>query len=191
MKIPGKKKIWIAISVVLIIGCIFAFYEYKNLMTVPKTHLAAGNYYAEMPPDNHHIYIQLPIDHTNPSLGTFTAFYLLSPNFKIGDDVIFQLYDNQQEKVGMIKDKNDFKIFDDLYGKDKSYVLIGNRGVPPTLFPEIFDKNGKPDLALAIKLYGSDQQIEDIELVRQDMVKRGLLPREGKIIVTGGSGGGF
>jgi pimeloyl-ACP methyl ester carboxylesterase len=35
------------------------------------------------------------------------------------------------------------------------------------------------------------QQVEDIEAVRQDMQKRGKLPQDGKIMLYGGSGGGF
>ncbi|MDD2621191.1 MAG: hypothetical protein PHC92_11060 [Syntrophomonadaceae bacterium] len=189
MKIIRRKLFWIAMAIVFLTGG-YAWHEYRAFMSVPTARLTAGNYYPEMPPDEHHYYIQLPIDHDDPSLGTFIGFYLLSPSFKAGSNVVFKLYDNQQEAVGMIRDYKDFEIFDQGIGKDISYVLIGNRGVSPTLFPEVFDKNGNADYALALKLYGSDEQIEDIENVRLDMVKRGLLPKDGKIILHGGSGGG-
>jgi pimeloyl-ACP methyl ester carboxylesterase len=159
-------------------------------MSPPTRRLAAGSFYKEMPPDSHHIYIRLPIDHGNPELGSFTGFYLLSPNFKPGGKIIFQLYDNQQEMVGMIASSADFEAFDERVGKEMSYVLIGNRGVSPTLFPEVFKKDGSVDYKKALKLYGSDEQIEDIETVRLDMENRGLLPSDGKIMLYGGSGGG-
>ncbi len=190
MKITKRKRFWIVVAIVFIMGGFYAWHEYRVFMSVPTSRLTAGDYYPQMPPDEHHLYIQLPVDHDDPSLGTFTGFYLLSPSFKPGSNVVFKLYDNQQEAVGMIRDSRDFEYFDEGIGKNISYVLIGNRGVSPTLFPEVFDKNGEPDYALALKLYGSDEQIEDIEAVREDMVKRGLLPENGKIILHGGSGGG-
>jgi pimeloyl-ACP methyl ester carboxylesterase len=189
-KITKRNLFWIVLAIVFIIGGFYGWHEYRVFMSAPTTRLTAGGYYPQMPPDDHHIYIQLPIDHDDPFLGTFTDFYLLNPSFKPGDNVVFKLYDNQQEAVGMIGESRDYEYFDEGIGKNISYVLIGNRGVNPTLFPELFDKNGKPDYALALKLYGSDEQIEDIEAVRLDMVKRGLLPKDGKIILHGGSGGG-
>ena len=186
-----KRKIFITLLILSILfGAIYGWREYKVFMTAPTTRLAEGSYYPQMPPDDHHIYIQLPISHENLSYGTFTDFYLLSPNFKPGGNVVFKLYDNQQEAVGMIGGPRDFEYFDEQIGKNISYVLIGNRGVSPTLFPELFDKDGKPDYALALRLYGSVEQIEDIEAVRLDLVKRGLLPKDGKIMLQGGSGGG-
>jgi pimeloyl-ACP methyl ester carboxylesterase len=187
----SKKRILLIlllISVILVAG--YGLKEYRTFMTIPSTRLAVGGFYKEMPPDDHHIYIRLPIDHFNPGLGTFTDFYLLSPDFKPGNKVIFQVYDNQQEMVGMIGDSSDFEIFDNRVGKGMSYVLIGNRGVSPTLFPEVFNTDDTPNYPLALKLYGSDEQIEDIESVRKDMMKRGLLPEDGKIMLYGGSGGG-
>jgi pimeloyl-ACP methyl ester carboxylesterase len=104
--------------------------------------------------------------------------------------VIFWLFDNQQEAVGMINSSGDFEDFENNLG-GLSYVLIGNRGVNPTLFPEIYNKDRSINYSLAMKLYGSAQQVEDIEAVRRDMQKQGLLPEDGKIMLYGGSGGGF
>ena len=190
MKIAKRNLSCIILIIVFAIGGFYGWQKYKVFMSAPTTRLAAGSYYPQMPPDDHHIYIQLPINHDDPTFGTFTDFYLLSPNFKPGGNIIFQLYDNQQEMVGMIASTSDFKVFDNRIGNEMSYVLIGNRGVSPTLFPEVFNKDGSPNYALALELYGSNQQIEDIEAVRQDMVKRGLLSEDGKIMIYGGSGGG-
>lgn len=186
----GKKIILSIILTVFAVGGFFTWKEYISFMSPPKTRLATGSSYPEMPADEHHIYIRLPIDHDDPMLGTFTDFYLLSPNFRPGGDVVFMLFDNQQEAVGMVSSAKDFEYYDDMIGGNMSYVLIGNRGVSPTLFPEVFKQDGLPDYAKALKLYGSQEQIEDIEAVRQDMARRGLLGESGKIMLFGGSGGG-
>ena len=61
----------------------------------------------------------------------------------------------------------------------------------PTLFPEVFNRDGSTNHSRALRLYGSDEQVDDIEAVRQDMQKKGLLPEDGKIMLYGGSGGGL
>lgn len=184
-----KKKILRVILLLIVLGVIYGGYELHELNQVPRTRLTAGSYYPGMTPDYHHHYIQLPIDHNDPARGTFTAFYYLSPHFKASDPVIFWLFDNQQEAVGLLKKPEDFDYFEEnLAGL--SYVLIGNRGVTPTLFPEVFNTDGSVNYAQAMNLYGSHQQIEDIERVRQDMQRQGLLPEGGKIMLYGGSGGG-
>lgn len=189
-KIRGFKFFKFMVLVLFLGSLVYGYCEYKEFTAVPTTRLAVGSYYPEMPPDSYHYYLQLPIDHNDPSQGNFTDFYILSPNFKQGKDVIFWLFDNQQEAVGLINSSGDFEYFENQLG-GLSYVLIGNRGVNPTLFPEVYNKNGTVNYSLALNLYGSAQQIEDIEAVRQDMQKKGLLPPDGKIMLYGGSGGGF
>lgn len=189
-KIKGFKFFKFIVLIVFVGSLVYGCYKYNEFNAVPATRLATGSYYPEMPPDSHHYYLQLPIDHNDPSKGNFTDFYILSPNFKQGKEVIFWLFDNQQEAVGMINSSDDFEYFENNLG-GLSYVLIGNRGVSPTLFPEVYNKNGTVNYNLALKLYGSSQQIEDIETVRQDMQKKGLLPPDGRIMLYGGSGGGF
>ncbi|VVB64459.1 Uncharacterised protein [uncultured archaeon] len=171
---------------IIVVAGIYGWHEYQAFNAVPTTRLAAGGYYPEMPPDGYHHYVQIPIDHQNPSAGNFTDFYLLNPEFRAGDNVVFWLCDNQQEAVGLASSWSGF----DANLGGLSYVLIGNRGVSPTLFPEVFNKDGSVNYALAVKLYGSNEQIDDIEAVRQDMKKKGLLPEDGKIMVYGRSGGG-
>ncbi|TCL31815.1 hypothetical protein EV210_12627 [Anaerospora hongkongensis] len=175
---------------IIITGFAYGWHEYRLFTAVPTERLAAGSYYPEMPPDEHHHYLQLPIDHRDPAKGTFMDFYILSPNFKPGDKVVFWLFDNQQERVGLLRDAKDFAEFENILG-GLSYVLIGNRGVSPTLFPEVFRQDGSINYPLAMNLYGSAQQIEDIEAVRQDMQNKHLLPQDGNIMLYGGSGGGF
>ncbi|MGB5101416.1 MAG: hypothetical protein WBN94_12565 [Methanothrix sp.] len=183
-------RIGIMLLLVLVVsGGAYAWHEYDEFFSIPATRLQADGFYPEMPPDAHHHYLQIPLDHGNPYLGNFTAFYLLSPGFSAGEDVVFWLFDNQQERVGMINSSADFGYFEESL-EGLPYVLIGNRGVSPTLFPEVFNKDGSANYSLALRLYGSLQQVEDIEAVRQDMQKRGQLPEDGRIMLYGGSGGG-
>lgn len=103
-----KKVILIILLSITLIGIIYSWHEYEAFISPPKSRLAQGSSYPEMPADEHHIYLQLPVDHHDPTLGTFTDFYLLSPNFKPGGNVVFILFDNQQEAVGMVKTAEDF-----------------------------------------------------------------------------------
>lgn len=185
------KKIFKTIVVIIFLaGLIYGWHAYRAFTAVPTSRLDSGSYYPEMPPDSQHHYLQLAIDHNDPDQGTFTGFYILSPNFKPGDPVVFWLFDLQQEPVGLLRTPGDFEYFENnLSGL--SYVLIGNRGTSPTLFPEIYNKDGTVNYSLAMKLYSSDQQIADIEAVREDMQSQGLLPPDGNIMLYGGSGGGF
>jgi pimeloyl-ACP methyl ester carboxylesterase len=172
-------------------GCLaYGWHEYQVFFEVPTTRLAADSFYPEILPDAHHHYLQIPLDHENPALGNFTAFYILSPGFSATENVIFWLFDNQQEQVGLINDSRDFERFEENL-RGLSYVLIGNRGVTPTLFPEVFNRDGSINYSKALKLYGSDEQVDDIEAVRRDMQRKGLLPEDGKIMLYGGSGGGL
>ena len=185
-----KKILLLAVVTILSAAGLYFWRAYRSLTVVPTTRIHAGSHYPEMPPDEHHHYLQIPVDHADPARGTFTDFYILGPAFKRGREVIFWLFDNQQERVGLIVRPEDFQYFTDSLG-GLAFVLIGNRGVAPTLFPEVYDPDGKPNYRLAMKLHGSAQQVDDIEAVRRDMESKGLLPPDGKIMLYGGSGGGF
>ncbi|MGE5422271.1 MAG: hypothetical protein ACM3QW_03325 [Ignavibacteriales bacterium] len=184
-----KKKFIYAILLLIAAGIIYGGVQYKQFATPPTTRLAAGSYYPEMPPDELRHYIQLPLDHGDLSKGNFTAFYYTNPDFKPGGPVVFWLCDNQQELVGMLTKDEHFGFYDQTLG-GLSYVLIGNRGVSPTLFPEVFNRDGSVNYELAMNLYGSAQQVEDIEAVRKDLQRQHILRPDGKIMLYGGSGGG-
>lgn len=179
------KKSLLIMSFLLFIGIVIGYIKYSAYISVPKERLSLSAYYPEMPPDSKNIYIELPIDHNNNSLGKYKGFYRLSPNFTPGKDVIFYLTDGQQNKVHT---KSTFDIFETKL-PGLSYVVMGRRGSYPSLFPEVYT-NGKIDYKKAMNLYGTDQQIEDIEMVRQDLEKKGYLLPDGKIMLFGGSGGG-
>lgn len=151
----------------------------------PTSRLASGAHYPQMPPDETHRYLDLPVDHAHPESGSFRDFYILSPRWRRGDPVVFFLTDGQMELVGPRPDMGFF----DAQLPGLSYVLIGHRGHSPTLFPEVY-ADGRLDLRRALDLYGSWQRVEDIERVRLDMSAQGLLPADGKVMVYGASGAG-
>jgi len=161
---------------------------YAELMRVPTSRLSGEETYAEMPPDTRHHYVDLPLVYGEPERGSYRAFYILSPGFDPSTKpVVFFVTDGQMELIGL---RPDFAWFDHYLG-GLSYVLIGHRGHTPTLFPEVFDSDGNLDHAAAMQLYGSHQQIEDIERIRVDMEGKRLLPPSGKIGMFGASGAGI
>lgn len=171
----------------VIIAGIWLFITISSLFDTPTTRLALDKHYSEMPPDEKHQYLILPVDHNDKSSGQFKGFYILSPNFHIGDEVVFFLTDGQME---LIDTTPDFSFFDNLL-PGLSYVLVFVRGQSPTLFPEVYRRDGSVDYKKALNLYSSDQQIEDAEAVRQDMVEKGTITAEQKIMLMGASGAGI
>ena len=151
----------------------------------PKERLEAGAEYPDMPADAHHHYIDLPLDHADPAGPRYRGFYILSANFDAHGPVVFLLTDGQMELVHPGIDM----AFFDMQLSGVAYVLIGHRGHKPAQFPEVYP-GGSLDIAAAMKFYGSWQQVEDIEAVRQEMVRKQLLPEDGRIMLFGASGAG-
>ncbi|MBF0407587.1 MAG: hypothetical protein HQM10_09535 [Candidatus Riflebacteria bacterium] len=175
----------ILLGLTIFLGIILVYFIHSAFV-VPTSRLGMDRYYPEMPPDEKHHYLTLPIDHNDKSRGQFKGFYILSPNFRIGDEVIFFLTDGQME---LVDTEPYFPLFENLL-PELSYVLIFVRGQSPTLFPEVYRKDGGINYKEALNLYGSDQQIEDIEAVRADMLKKGMIHSDGKIMLLGASGAG-
>ncbi|MDI1476338.1 hypothetical protein [Polyangium sp. y55x31] len=186
----GRRRRLVRTLLLVLIACgialgSWAYAEFRASRRPPTSRLALGAHYDEMPPDDRHSYIDLPLDHANPGLGSFRDFYLLSPGFERGGPVVFFFTDGQMELVGINPDMSFFE--GQLPGL--SYVLVGHRGHAPTLFPEVYP-DGHVDLRRAMNFYGSWQRVEDLERVRQHMAERGLLPEDGRIMIYGGSGAG-
>lgn len=180
-----KRRVALALLLSLLLAGAALVALHAHLYVVPASRLAPGATYADMPADARHHYLDLPLDHADPARGSFRGFYLLSRVLSPGQPLTFVLTDGQMELVGL---NTDFGFFDALFG-DTAYVLIGVRGQAPTLLPEVY-VDGRVDAAQALRLYGSAQQVEDIEAVRRDLQRQGLLPADGRIRVFGASGAG-
>lgn len=184
-RIITKKKLALSALVICLIFVSVLYFAHRSFYSAPQTRLAPNETYPDMPEDDFHHYIDLPIDHSDLKRGSFRGFYLFSPNFYQSKNITFLLTDGQMELVSL---KTDFAFFESVL-TGGSYVLIGVRGHSPTLLPEVF-KDGRIDYDEALNLYGSDQQVEDIENVRLDLINKGLIPPKGKIYVFGASGAG-
>ena len=180
------KKSLITTFVILTIIASGLWYLHCDLYQIPNSRIGQNETYAEMPPDSFHHYVNLPIDHNQPTKGLFRGFYQLSPSFYKNKNITFLLTDGQME---LVSTKTDFQFFENVL-RGSSYVLIGVRGHSPTLFPEAY-KNGDVDYEVALRLFNSDQQVQDIEWVRLDLVKKGLLGKDDKINIFGASGAGI
>lgn len=176
-----------SIAILLIFAVGFGIYQYTVFYNPPTKRLALDGFYAQMPEDERHKYINLPINHHDSQSLKFRGFYILSPQFNKNEPIIFVLTDGQME---LVDTDPDFDFFNNIIGNG-SYVLIGRRGHSPTLFPEIYNSNGALDYAKAQFLLGSEQYIEDIELIRQDLINKQLLPQNKKINIFGASGAGI
>lgn len=179
-----KKRLITTFIILTIIAGALCYLHY-DFYKIPESRIGLHQGYAEMPQDSFHYYINLPIDHNQPSTGTFIGFYQFSPNFYKSKNITFLLTDGQME---LVSTKTDFQFFENVL-RGNSYVLMGVRGHSPTLFPEVY-KDGKVDYEMATKLFNSDQQVEDIELVRLNLIKKGILGKEDKINIFGASGAG-
>ena len=173
------------VSVFVFIIAVIAYYADRQFYSFPTKRLALNEVYPSMPEDSFHHYINLPIDHDEPQKGLFRDFYLLSPSFFKNKNITFLLTDGQME---LVSPDSDFDFFESVL-PNNSYVLVGVRGHSPTIFPEVY-KNGQIDYAAATHLFNSDQQVEDIEAVRLDLIKKGYLSEKSKINLFGASGAG-
>lgn len=180
-----KKRILIPTIICVVIAGIMT-YAHFDFYAISKKRLALTETYPEMKEDSFHHYINFQIDYKDASRGQFRGFYLLSPYFYKSENITFLLTDGQME---LVSTETDFTFFEGVLGQS-SYVLIGVRGHSPTLLPEVY-KNGDVDYDEAINLYNSDQQIEDIEQVRLDLIKKGILSKNSKINIYGASGAGI
>lgn len=175
--------IFIFIFVFILVA--ITYYADSQFYSFPTKRLALNDEYPSMHEDSFHHYINLPIDHDEPQKGLFRNFYLLSPSFFKNKDITFLLTDGQME---LVNPDSDSDFFESVL-PNSSYVLLGVRGQSPTVFPEVY-KNGEIDYAAATHLFDSDQQIEDIEAVRLDLIKKGYLSETSKINLFGASGAG-
>jgi pimeloyl-ACP methyl ester carboxylesterase len=135
-----------------------------------------------IPADFHHRYVELPLDHRDPALGTFTLYYELSSNFSFDRPTVFYIVDSQQYAHGADRTAGNYGFSDSL-----NLVLIEHRG--HTYSPiEVHNPDGSVDWRRAYRLLASHQAVEDIEAVRRDLFSDAP---DTRISLYGRSGGAY
>lgn len=131
--------------------------------------------------------VSLPIDHSDLSKGEFWGYYVVGFNQSLSQPPVFFLADGQ---MNMIRPKKECSEFQEWFG-GAPFILPCVRGFSP----EVLDKCKRPDgtvnMDVARRVFASWQQVEDIEAIRQNLIREGILPGDGKISVYGASGGGI
>ncbi len=138
--------------------------------------------YPLIPPDFHHRYVEVPLDHWNPEVGTFTLYYELSSNFTFDRPTVFYIVDSQQYAHGADRTVDEYGFSDSL-----NLVLIEYRGRTHSPI-DLRNPDGSVDWMKAYRLLASHQAVDDIEAVRRDLFKEAP---DTRIYLYGRSGGGY
>ncbi len=124
--------------------------------------------------------VQVPLDHEDPTLGSFPLHYELAAPFDPALPTIFAVTDAQQFWVrpGAMPD-----LQERLVGSGVNFVGVLGRARSPKIFERIRDAEGVVDWTVAYHLLQADQWVEDLEAVRHHLVG------ERQIRLYGRSGG--
>ncbi len=132
--------------------------------------------------DAHNRYVEMPLDHRAPELGSFTLYYQLSSNFDFGKPTVFYIVDSQQSARDVNKLAARYQFSDSL-----NLVLIEYRGRENSHI-DVTREDGSIDWEQAYHLLASHQAVEDIEAVRRDLFGA---DSDTKISLYGRSGGAY
>jgi len=123
--------------------------------------------------------VSVPFQHEHPEKGKFELYYELGKVFDPGKRTVFVIADGQQFYVrkGLVAPLQDM-----LFGDSFNVVGIVGRGATEAALQQV--KRSSVDWLTAYEVLKSDEWIEDIELVRKD-----LLGPSGSISLYGRSGG--
>jgi pimeloyl-ACP methyl ester carboxylesterase len=138
--------------------------------------------YPHIAADFHHRYVEVPLDHRDPALGTFTLYYELSSNFTFDRPTVFYIVDSQQYAHGADRTARDYGLSDSL-----NLVLIEYRGRTHSPI-DMRNPDGSVDWRRAYRLLASHQAVEDIEAVRRDLFSEAP---DTRIYLYGRSGGAY
>lgn len=135
--------------------------------------------------DFYNRYITLPVDYDNPAAGTFSLYYQLTSNFDFDRPTIFFFYDGQQEygKPGKVDElARRYQFFESF-----NVVRYQYRGRKYSHI-ELKNADGTVNWKRAYRVMSSEQAVEDVERIRQELFKD---RPDTKIFVYGRSGGGY
>jgi pimeloyl-ACP methyl ester carboxylesterase len=125
--------------------------------------------------------IQVPLDYKTPGLGKAPLYFELGAPFDKAKPTVFIISDGQQFYVTRGAIANLQK---GIFGGDFNVVGIVGRGFSQDFTRVALDVSGHPDWSKAWQVFNSEQWVEDIESVREAVVRK-----TGKIFLYGASGG--
>jgi len=127
--------------------------------------------------------IDVPLDHTDPTLGKGSLYYEFGKPYHENKPTVFVIIDAQQF---FIREGEVVNFQERWFGDDFNVLGITGRGTRPDFIEATIDKDKKPDWKKAWQFFNHHQWLSDIEAVRKS-----LLGDEGKIHIYGESGGGM
>lgn len=153
----------------------------KYLIILFTLYISNISLFAECPKEDFtHHYIDVPIDYSNPSLGTFKLYFEVNNDYNSTKPTLFIITDGQQPIN--VNGKPDF--YKERINISLNVVLIEHRGMPCSKIDYVYE-DGNLNWRKAYTVFDSNNVVEDIESVRKS-----FLVQNTKILITGGSGGG-
>jgi len=125
--------------------------------------------------------IDVPLDHTDPSLGTGSLYYEFGKPYQENKPTVFVIIDAQQF---FIREGEVVNFQERWFGDDFNVLGITGRSTRPDFIQEVLDKDEEPNWKKAWQVFNHHQWLGDIEAVRKS-----LLGDVGKIHIYGESGG--
>ena len=125
--------------------------------------------------------IQVPLDHSNPDLGTGSIYYEFGGTFDKTKPVVIVIADAQQF---YIREGEVAKFQERWFGDAFNVLGIVGRGTSPEFIQTTIGDDEKPDWMKAWKIFNYSQWLADIDAIRQ-----AVLGADGQILIYGESGG--
>ncbi|MFP4548143.1 MAG: alpha/beta hydrolase [Fidelibacterota bacterium] len=126
--------------------------------------------------DFHHRYVRVPVDYTNPELGSFDLYYELCSDYDESKPTVIIPTDGQRtfSQVGMADD------YKEMFGLEYNTVTYEYRGMYASAIPQLSGR--EIDWNLACEILKSENVVKDIERIRRDLLG------DEKVYILGGSG---
>ena len=149
-----------------------------SLFFLPVTVLAQTTEGVEVLGDS----INVPIDHDVPEKGTLSLYYEYGAEYDSEKPTVFFIFDGQQFFRRGVAKKIQERLFDDRF----NVVGIPGRIISQKLLDMVINADSSVNWEKAYQIFNSRQWCGDI-----DEARKHILGKDGKIMLFGGSGGGF
>ncbi|HYG65654.1 MAG TPA: alpha/beta fold hydrolase [Thermoanaerobaculia bacterium] len=127
--------------------------------------------------------IRVPLDHAAPDFGTGTIRIEMARPFDPKKPTLLIVADGQQ--FYLLREGAVARLEQERFGDGFNLVGVIGRGFSEDVVARTRRADGSVDWALAYRLLGSRQWVEDLDLVRRELVGA-----DGKVLLYGVSGGG-